>query len=286
MKLNTKQKIALARQASNVIRAGRRFVGLGDVARARRGGVNWALDLGEGIDFSIYLLGGFEPATLKLYEKLVAECRPKVVFDIGANVGAHTLPLAKLVLPYGGSVHAFEPTEWAFAKLQQNRSINPGLKQAILPIQAMLVAERGVGVEASIFSSWPLSGEPNLHPVHRGQLKETTGAFAITLDDYVARQRLERVDFIKLDVDGHEPEVLRGAGETLQAFKPMLLMEWSPHLFVARPNAMPEMLARLQAMGYRLLNGATGVAINGDHVALDALTPPGGSMNILLRAFP
>jgi len=97
---------------------------------------------------------------------------------------------------------------------------------------------------------------------------------------------LERVDFIKLDVDGHEPEVLRGAGETLQAFKPMLLMEWSPHLFVARPNAMPEMLARLQAMGYRLLNGATGVAINGDHVALDALTPPGGSMNILLRAFP
>ena len=282
MKLNTKQKIALAKVASHIIRASRRLAGLGNEVRVRRGGLNWQLDLGEGIDFSIYLLGGFELATLKLYDRLFAALRPQVVFDIGANIGAHTLPLAQGVAPYGGKVHAFEPTQWAFTKLQHNLAINPDLERIVLAVQAMLVAERGEPVEDRIFSSWPLSDDPDLHTVHRGKRKETTGAFAITLDDYVAQQGLKRVDFIKLDVDGHEPEVLRGGGTMIEAFRPTLLMEWSPHLYRERPNVMPEALAWLQGLGYSVLDGATGVAISGGPAALDAMTPPGGSMNILL----
>ena len=53
--------------------------------------INWRLDLLEGID----LLGSFEPLTVRAYRGIV---RPgDTVLDIGANVGAHTLPLAQLV---------------------------------------------------------------------------------------------------------------------------------------------------------------------------------------------
>jgi len=47
----------------------------------------------------------------------------------------------------------------------------------------------------------------------------------ITLDDYIRRNPLERIDFIKIDVDGHEPSILRGAWETLEKYHPVVLLE-------------------------------------------------------------
>ena len=80
-----------------MISLARGWFGKGDLVEIRRGGYNWALDLHEGIDFSIFLLGGFEPRTLRLYRKLLGRQEGEIVLDIGANIGAHTLPLAKLV---------------------------------------------------------------------------------------------------------------------------------------------------------------------------------------------
>jgi protein-L-isoaspartate(D-aspartate) O-methyltransferase len=64
------------------------------VVEAVRGGVKWNLDLREGIDFSIYLLGGFEPRTLKLYQSLVR--RGDVVLDEACGLGYSTAVLARL----------------------------------------------------------------------------------------------------------------------------------------------------------------------------------------------
>lgn len=256
--------------------------GKGDSVGVRRGGVRWLLDLKEGIDFSIYLLGGFEPGTLRLYKTVVATYRPQVVFDIGANVGAHTLPLANLVAGYGGRVYAFEPTRWAYEKLLVNIQLNPDLAGHIVPIQAMLVAHDNEAVEPSIYSSWPLSDSSDLHPVHRGQSMSTSGASAIPLDHVVKEQKLERLDFIKLDVDGHEPEVLTGGWASIEAYKPIVMMEWSPHLFEDRPDVMHDALNRFLTLGYSVLDGSRGMDIRGGAAMLDEMTPAGGSMNIML----
>ena len=69
--LSTKQKIRLARTAAHVVRGVRRGIGAGEVAEVRRGGLNWRLDLGEGIDFAIYLLGSFERGTQRQYGRLL-----------------------------------------------------------------------------------------------------------------------------------------------------------------------------------------------------------------------
>ena len=88
------QKIFIARQLNRVLRIARRLVGRDMRTVCDRRGVRWALDLDEGIDLSIYLLGAYEPRTLHAYTRHI---RPgAVVFDIGANIGAHTLHFARL----------------------------------------------------------------------------------------------------------------------------------------------------------------------------------------------
>jgi hypothetical protein len=69
------------------------------VAQVRRRGLKWELDLREGIDLAIFAFGCFESETYQTIQKIV---RPgSIVFDIGANIGAHTLNLARLSAPTG-----------------------------------------------------------------------------------------------------------------------------------------------------------------------------------------
>src|SRR2546423_292610 len=83
-------------------------------------GITFDLDLSEVIDTSIYL-GRYEPDVTAAFERF---CRPgDQVLDIGANVGAHTLRLAKLA-GETGRVYAFEPMDYAYAKLIQNVALN------------------------------------------------------------------------------------------------------------------------------------------------------------------
>jgi len=283
MKIDTGHKIQLATAAYTVVSLARRCFGKDDHIEVKRGGVTWDLDLHEGIDFSIFLLGGFEPGTLRLYKQLLGQKDCETVLDIGANIGAHTLPLAQLVAPRGGKVFAFEPTDYAYGKLSRNIALNPSIG-GVEAVQAMLVAEEyGIAAEQEIYSSWPLGNETGLHADHRGQLKSTSGAQAFSLDAFVQIQAITKIDFIKLDVDGHEPDVLAGAWLSLQRFHPMILMEWSPHVFADHPDAMRLALLRLLEMGYQLFDGSTGRFIPGGHEELDRRTPHKGSMNILLK---
>ena len=104
----------------------RTLSGKGNVGVFRRGGIVWELDLREGIDFAIYLQGGFEPAALREYRRVV---KPgSVALDIGANIGSHTLPLAQIVGP-SGRVYSFEPTDYAFEKQLRNLSLNRDLSK-------------------------------------------------------------------------------------------------------------------------------------------------------------
>src|SRR5271170_1360120 len=95
MTLRTKDKIRLARTASIMVGWARWLGGSKDLVEVRRDGLRWQLDLREGIDFSIFLLGVFERSSVNVYRRLI---RPgDVVLDIGANIGAHTLQFARLV---------------------------------------------------------------------------------------------------------------------------------------------------------------------------------------------
>jgi FkbM family methyltransferase len=236
------------------------------------------LDLKEGIDLAIYVLGGFEVQTLRQYKKLINE--GDVVLDIGANVGSHTLPLAQLV-GFTGKVFAFEPTAWAFEKQQTNIALNPFLISRISSHQIMLTATDTDSPPEAIYSSWPLESADDLHDIHRGRLMDTKGCLTSSLDTFVFGAKIERVDVIKLDVDGNECDVLAGAKRVLAKWNPKIMIELAPHVYDSAPHKFDQLLTDLWSMGYAISNMSTGKSLPQDLPTLRSIVPRAGSLNAL-----
>jgi FkbM family methyltransferase len=186
--MKTAHKIAIAKLLHHLVRAGRTIAGLPDKGVFCRRGIAYEPDLSEGIDLAIYLGGMFERRTAIALGKLVEPS--SLVLDIGANIGAHTLPLAKLVGPEG-RVMAFEPTAFAFQKLRRNLDLNPSLASRVEAFQCFLTVSDGASVPRAIYSSWPLTVEAGLHPKHLGREMQTELAQARSLDS-VLSERADR----------------------------------------------------------------------------------------------
>ena len=87
--MKTKHKILFAKFISKIIT----FIYKGKVL-VRRNGINWFLDLNEGIDLSIFLFGKFENSILKVSKFLIKNKKIDIL-DIGCNMGVHTLFFCK-----------------------------------------------------------------------------------------------------------------------------------------------------------------------------------------------
>lgn len=275
--LTTKTKIALAGLAYRTIAKSRGLIGKGKQVVVRRGGVRWCLDLDEGIDFSIYLLGAFERSTVATLRALV---KPgDVVLDIGANIGAHTLGLAKNT-GATGKVYAFEPADFAFQKLLRNLALNPELEQCTQASQVML----GSGAEeprAGVYASWPLEKMDSVHPKHRGRFVSTQGASVDTLDGFVARHSIGRINLIKMDVDGHELPVLQGGRSVLREQRPIIVMEMSPYVHAEEQNSFGAMIELLKELRYKIEDARNRKTLPLDAPALERMIPDGASINVV-----
>lgn len=282
MRLKTRTKLAVASVVCKLLLALRRLVGLGSRVEVTRNGIHWQLDLNEGIDLAIYLFGRFESSTVHVFRRLIR--RGDVVIDIGANIGANTLELARCV-GSTGRVVAFEPTVFAIDRLRRNLELNPALAASVTLEQAILGDDSSSREPSEFYSSWPLSGSANegVHERHRGQLKSAAGAHHWTLDRYVADYTIAAVRLIKLDVDGHELAVLRGAKETLGEFQPFIVMELAPYVLDEEKGTFEGILNLLRAAGYDLTEIPSGKHLPMTVDALREVIPDGASINVLAQ---
>jgi len=281
--LTTKRKVWFAALAYRFVSLGRTALGKGNFVTVNRSGLRWQLDLSEGIDFAIYLLGAFEPSTVITLRKLV---KPgDVVLDIGANIGAHTLGLASSV-GFTGRVFAFEPADFAFAKLKANLALNPELNARTCPRQILLSASSAEPPEVEVYASWPLESKGSVHPKHRGMLVTTKGAVVDTLDSFVEREGIERLNLIKIDVDGHELPVLQGGLAVLKKFRPILLMELSPYVQREHHHDFAKFVALLREADYSLFDADQWDPLPLDAARLEKLIPDGASINAIARCGP
>jgi FkbM family methyltransferase len=281
MILKTKDKIALAGLAYRILALGRTLVGKNDSAVVRRDGFRWDLDLREGIDFAIYLLGAFEKSTVVTLQRLIEP--GDVVMDIGANIGAHTLGLARSTGPTG-SVFAIEPTDFAFAKLRRNIALNQEMEAWIHAHQILLVEDSGSPRQPEIYASWPLKSDGPVHPKHRGRLARTLHAGVATLDEFVEGSGIDRLNLIKIDVDGHEYPVLKGGTRTLARFRPVLVMEMSPYIHAEENYSFEELVSLMQDASYSLRDADTWKPVPLDAALLRKLIPDGSSINVIARS--
>jgi FkbM family methyltransferase len=199
-------------------------------------GITYDLDLTQDIDSNLYFKGCHEPWTTAFINNSV---KPGMVaLDIGANVGAHALRLAKLVGP-AGRVIAFEPMSWAFAKLKRNASLNAGFN---LTLENIGLADFEGTRRLKIASRVPL--DPG-----KGDFDEEDIRL-MRLDDYLSERPVERVDFIKIDVDGMDYKVLRGAAASLRRYRPLMIAELAPAYLAKYGDSPAALLELLSSLAY------------------------------------
>lgn len=143
----------------------------------------------------------------------------QTVLDIGANFGVFTKLFSQLVGP-DGSVIAFEPVPRTF------RTLAAGVERFHLRnVQAINKAVSDqVGAALMKVPQYAENEGDNLYEARIVSARDSQDTFSVntvTIDSL----QLSRVDFIKIDVEGHELEVLRGSRETLERYHPILMIE-------------------------------------------------------------
>jgi FkbM family methyltransferase len=279
--MKTTHKIAAARAIYHAIHAGRALLGRTDREVVVRDGVTYDLDLYQGIDFAIFLGNIYERQTKAALHDLVVP--GSLVLDVGANIGAHTLNLARLV-GANGRVMAFEPTDFAFRKLSRNLELNPSLASRVEACHYFLTASDGADVPDAIYSSWPLAKVAGLHAKHLGREMHTDSAQARSLDSVLSERADGKVQLVKLDVDGFECDVLRGATAMLRNARPLFVMELAPYVLEERGASLDQLLFYFIPNGYSLYDERTRKPLPSSASELHRMIPNGAGINAIASA--
>jgi len=151
----------------------------------------------------------------------VIVCKGDVVIDCGANIGVATLLFAKKA-GNGGKVIAVEPEEKNYRVLEKVSKLNEEKVAKIIPLKVAVYKEDcelelniGTGPDTHTLSQYAEDRKDHILPI-----KEKVEARKI--DTIVHLLGLERVDFIKMDIEGAEVDALLGAEQTIKKFKPKL----------------------------------------------------------------
>ncbi len=172
----------------------------------------------KGFGKFIYAFREYYEPELAYLEKVLSP--GKVFIDVGANFGVYTLVASKLV-GTSGRVIAFEPTAQSFAILRQNIALNHFAN--VRAFQFALAQRRG---KAWLYHGWdPVGNSLGKDPLcgNEGEEVQTEA-----LDKLLEEKGIDRVHAIKIDVEGAEELVLRGAIRCLTTNRPIVIFEFNP----------------------------------------------------------
>jgi len=250
----------------------------------------WLLPLGGGRRIAsprggsgalIYYQGCSEPETADFLRSFL---RPGMTFlDIGAHIGEYVVLAAVAVRP-GGMVHAFEPSPEIFALLQSNILMN-GLQNVRLHQTAVSGSEGTVLFE--------ICSEPAISALRAEAEMSASPSRAVLAAIPVATTTLDawweplkvKIDLVKIDVEGAELSVLRGAEQLLSLpapEAPVLVLEYSPENYARFGYEGSEIEAILKRHRYELFQCATDLPL----AAIDIAQLSTGTTNLLATKSP
>jgi FkbM family methyltransferase len=197
-------------------------------------GSTFDLDLSDFIQRQIYF-GTFEPHETRVVRNYL---KPGMIFvDVGANVGYFTA-LAASIVGKAGRVISFEPSPYAFNRLRAMVE-KSGLSQVSL-------VPAGLGDAPGELNIYLGIGSDNHSPTMIAHEGTTATVVAVKkLDDALGELGCDRIDFMKIDVEGFEPRVLAGATQLLREGRiRSILCEFNEH-WLAQAGSSPAELRDL-----------------------------------------
>ncbi len=170
-------------------------------------GAKFELHLDQYLMKNIYLYDIPEVNTFNQIKTCLRHTENPVIFDCGANIGLYSINLAKLYPE--ASIHAFEPLEYNFNLLKKNADLN--------------------GFKIISFNQNGVGEKPETLKIKFGNKKSGASIYVdeynnagtediqiVRLDDYCDSKQIDHIDLLKIDVEGGELKVLKGAKEILK----------------------------------------------------------------------
>lgn len=214
----------------------------GSIRTVKRRGIHYRLDISDYQEWLVYFYCKSDSS-----DHILNYLSQSVyIFDIGANIGQTSFNMFRTQKNKNLSprIYAFEPYPRTFGKLETNISLN----------KSMSINAYNLGISEH---------KGNLHmiqhcPSNSGGFRMTENKQnsievpVISLDEFVSEQQVSSVDFVKIDVEGFEVQVLKGAMKSIKQFRPIIIFEYSLENIKAQGGNMEEILKELLNNNYQI----------------------------------
>lgn len=230
------------RTAARLVSIATRVVGRRQVVRAARFALNQAR-----LDIPNSPLGNGEYSLQRWMLSAFTDARPMTVFDVGANCGDWSQSMLDHATTAGRRIglHAFEPTTFSHqllsARLKERAAVHQLALSDSVGTTTLHIVEQGAGTN-SIYPT--TSGR---HPYAQAESIATT-----TIDEYSHRNRIDNIDLLKVDTEGHDLFVLRGATRLLAARRISAIQFEYNHRWILARSFLKDVFDLAQPWGYRI----------------------------------
>ena len=171
------------------------------------------------LEWSVFFYGYYEPEIDALIKRLFRT--GFVAFDVGANIGTHALIMGQYA-GNTGKIVAVEPNPQIHRRLVKNISLNR--LNNIQPLQYGLSNTNGEFTLHIAPDDFPNQGMSSLY--HQAELTNKTTIQVKVLDEIAQSLELDRLDFIKIDTEGNDYNVLLGSENSIRRYRPYILFEY------------------------------------------------------------
>lgn len=222
--------------------------------RLKVAGIQMECDLSRFIQRHLYYLGHYEAEQIAFWMQCARQA--KVIFDVGANVGLYSLAAA--ASHPGAAIHAFEPTPELVERFRTNIALNQFDHNAV---NAIAVGQQSgeIYLHYSGVKDGANEGMNYVSP-ETGRATDCIVPM-ISLDDYCQQQQIGSIDLLKIDIEGHEYNALRGAENLLrQSAIDCIFMELNSWAVERSGHTLSDIITLLSDYDYRFYE------IHNDHL--------------------
>ncbi len=174
--------------------------------------------------------------------------RKKVIFDIGAHIGLCSMPVSKVV-GKGGKVYAFEPSETNMHYFLKNIQYNNINNIKLIPY---LVGEKS-RLDVPFYESKYVAGMNSIVPYKNDGSYKCIKKRQVSLDDFCAENNISP-DVIKIDVEGAEAGVLKGARNILLTCRPKIILSVHPNHLTLLGESLEDLGILIRSLKYEILD--------------------------------
>jgi len=201
------------------------------------------LDVSRDVDKHFYW-GEFEFDTLKFYQNILK--KGSIVFDIGANIGIYSLT-ASINIGDKGKVYSFEPSDWAYNRLIENISLNKFKNVEYFKI--------GVSDKKGIVKFYKCADDAynSLGSRPMIDVKEIIEIEVDSLDHFCEERKIKKIDILKIDAEGADYLVLKGAKKIINSDSPpVIFCEFNKGISEGYSFSKDDLLLLLKELSYSI----------------------------------